>query len=95
MAGTQTTRSTGAGHADVALAVGLSAAFVILAITVTPLVAAAIVVPASVAVGSWRAHTMPRRNPHSLSTPVFSPTAVVRAPRVSDSATPRNVTSAA
>ncbi|MEN3315081.1 MAG: hypothetical protein V7605_1315 [Acidimicrobiaceae bacterium] len=97
MAGTQTTKSAAAGRADVALAVGLSAAFVGLAVTVTPLVSAAIVVPASVAVGSWRAHTLPRRSPHSLSTPVFSPTAVVRAPKASESASapPRNITSAA
>jgi hypothetical protein len=89
----------------VALAVGLSAAFVGLAVTVTPLVSAAIVVPASIAVGSWRAHTLPRRCPHSLSTPVFSPTAAVLAPRASalasDSAaasapaSPGDVTSAA
>ncbi len=89
------TRATGSGYVNVALAVGLSAAFVILAVVLSPLVAAAVVVPASVAVGRWRAHAVPSRSPHSLSVPVYSPTAVVHAPRAAASPTARSVGSAA
>jgi len=78
----------------VALAVGLSTAFAVLAVVVSPLVSAAVVVPASFAVGGWRAHTMPRRSPHSLSVPVFSPRAVVNAPRVSAPSAHTDVTAA-
>ncbi len=94
MAGTQST-PTGFGHAGVALAVGLSATFVVLAVLVTPLVATVAVVPASIAVGRWRAHTLPARTPHSLSVPVYSPTAVVNAPRVSASTADKSVNTAA
>ncbi len=94
MAETQTT-ATGSGHVEVGLAIGLSAAFVILAVLLSPLVAAAVVVPASIAVGRWRAHTLPRRRPHSLSVPVYSPTAVVDAPRVSAPSAARSMNSAA
>jgi len=93
MAGTQI-KLTGSG-AGVALAVGLSATFVVLAVLVTPLVAAAVVVPASIVAGRWRAHSLPTRTPHSLSVPVYRPTAVVNAPRVSASTTDRSVNTAA
>jgi len=78
-----------------ALAIGLSATFVVLAIVVSPLVSAVVVVPASFAVGGWRAHTIPRPSPHSLSVPVFSRTAVVHAPRVSAPSSRTGVTTAA
>jgi|GEM_PF-4046561 len=94
MADTQT-ESTSRRDMGVAVAIGLSAAFVVLAFVVSPVVSAAVVVPASVAAGGWRAHTMPRRNPHSLSVPVFSPTAVVHAPRVSAPSSPASVNTAA
>ncbi|MDQ6797079.1 MAG: hypothetical protein M3011_03465 [Actinomycetota bacterium] len=94
MAGTQI-RPTGSGHVEVALAVGLSAVFIVLAVLVTPLVATVAVVPASIAVGRWRAHALPTRSPHSLSVPVYSPTAVVNAPRVSTSTGETSVNPAA
>ncbi len=93
MAGTQT--ATGSGHVEVALAIGLSSTFVILAVLLSPLVAAAVVVPASLAVGWWRAHTLPRRRPHSLTVPTYAPTAVVHAARVSPSSAGNGVTTAA
>ncbi len=94
MAGTPT-RPTGLGHVEVALGVGLSAAFVVLAVVVSPFVAAALVVPASIAAGRWRAHTLPSRVPHSLRVPVYSPAAVVRAPRAGASSGDQGVTTAA
>jgi len=89
------TRATGSGYVNVALAVGLSGAFVILAVVLSPLVAAAAVVPAAIAVGRWRAHNVASRSPHSLSVPVYSAAAVVHAPRAAASPTARNVGSAA
>lgn len=89
------TRGTGSEQIAVALAVGLSAAFGMLAVVLSPLVAAAVVVPASMGVGRWRAHRVPSRSPHSLSVPVYSPIAVVNAPRASASAAARSVDSAA
>ncbi len=89
------TRATGSGQVDVALAVGLSAAFVILAVVLSPLVAAAAVVPAAIAVGRWRAHKVPSPGPHSLSVPVYPATAVVHAPRAAASPAARSVGSAA
>ncbi len=94
MAGMQI-RPKGSGHMEVAMAVGLSVTFVVLAVLVTALVAATVVVPASIAVGRWRAHTLPTRSPHSLSVPVYSAKAVVNAPRVSSSTAGRSVTTAA
>lgn len=94
MAGTQGTHK-GSGLVEVALAVGLSGVFVVLAVLVTPLVGAVAVVPASIAVGRWRAHAVPTRDPHSLSVPVYSRTAVVNAPRVSAGLGDKGVTTAA
>jgi len=80
----------------VALALGLSGGFVVLAVLVTPMVAAAVVIPASIAVGRWRAHRLPTRSPHSLSAPVHSRHAVVNASRVSAATTTnKSVTTAA
>lgn len=80
---------------EVGAAVGLSAVFVVLAVVLSPLAAAAMVTPASIAAGLWRAHTMPRRTPHSLSVPVFPSTAVIKASKVSSSVGAKNVTTAA
>jgi len=94
MADTKPT-ATGSGYVEVGLALGLTAAFVVLAVVLSPLVAAAVVVPTSVAVGRWRAHNVASRSPHSLSVPVYSAAAVVHAPRAAASPTARNVGSAA
>ena len=81
---------------EVAAGIGLSAAFLVLAFLLSPLAAAAVVTPASLAVGLWRAHTLPRHTPHSLSVPVFQTTAVIHAQKVScPSAGATEVTSAA
>lgn len=87
--------SSGLGYTEAVLAVGLSTAFVVLAVVLSPLVAAAVVVPVSIATGRWRTHTMPVHHPHSLSVPVYSLTAIVHAPRVSASSDDTSVTTAA
>jgi len=88
-------RPAASGHVEVAMAIGLSATFVTLAVVVSPLVATVVVLPASIAAGRWRAHTLPKRAPHSLSVPVYAPTAVVDAPRASASTADPGVTTAA
>ncbi len=88
-------RSGRSGAVGVAAGVGLSATFLLLAAAVSPLAAAAFVIPVSLAAGLWRAHTEPRHTPHSLTTPVFQSSAVIRASRVTAADGPRGVSSAA
>ena len=75
-------RSGRSAAVEVAAGVGLSTAFLSLAVVVSPVAAAAIVIPVSLAAGVWRAHTQPRQTPHSLSAPVFPSSAVIHATRV-------------
>ncbi len=70
----------GALDHGVAIALGLSAVFLALVVATTPLVAASVTVPASIAVGVARARRVPRATPHSLTAPTFSPRAVTDAP---------------
>jgi len=83
MAGVRENSSDRAWTVEVSAGIGLSAAFLVLAAVLSPLAAAAVVAPASLAIGLWRAHTLSRHAPHSLSVPVFQTAAVIRAQRVS------------
>ena len=88
-------RAAGSGHVELILAFGLSAAFVTLAVLVSPVLAAAVVLPASIAAGWWRAHSLPARAPHSLSAPVHSSHAVIRAAKVTTPSDETGVNTAA
>jgi hypothetical protein len=59
------------------VAAGLSLAFLALLALTSPLVAAAVAVPASVAAGVARARRVPLATPHSLTAPSFGDGAVV------------------
>ena len=83
------------GAVEVAAGAGLSATFLLLAIVVSPLAAAVIVIPLSLAAGLWRAHTEPRRTPHSLSVPVFTSSVVIHAAKVTGTGGDHGVTTAA
>ena len=73
---------TGALGNGLVMALGLSAAFLVLLALTSLLAAAAVTVPASVAVGAARARRVPLATPHSLTAPVFGDHAVVTdAPR--------------
>ncbi len=95
MAGVRENRSSRAWTLEVGAGIGLSAAFLVLAVVFSPVAAAAVAIPASLALGLWRAHTLPRRTPHSLSVPVFQTAAVIRAPKVSSPSAGTDVTTAA
>lgn len=83
------------GH-GLAMAVGLSAVFLVLLALTSPVVAAAVTVPASVAVGVARARHLPLATPHSLIAPAYGDRAVVtKAPRAADAVSSRRSSSAA
>lgn len=94
MAGTKIGPSR-AGAVEVAAGIVLSAGFLLLAIVASPVVAITVVTPFSLGFGLWRAHTMVRPSPHSLSVPVFQPAVVIRAPRVSAASDGDGITTAA
>ncbi len=65
----------------VALALGMSAVFLLLIVASTPLVAAGVMLPASIALGQVRARLLPHPEPHCSVHPAFMPVVVVSAPR--------------
>jgi hypothetical protein len=69
------------------VAVGLSGAFLGLVVLTSPLVAALVVIPASLAVGALLAHSVPRAPAHCLVDPTYASAVVVAAPKVSAIAT--------
>jgi hypothetical protein len=71
------------GHVGrgVTIAAGLSGAFLGLTVMTSAVVAALVVVPASIAVGVVLERRVPRATPHSLDHPAFQPVAVVGASR--------------
>ena len=78
-----------------AIALGLSAAFLLLAVATSPVVAAAVAVPASLGVGLARARLLPMATPHCLTPPAFGPQAVTNAPRAAQLTPRRSASSAA
>jgi hypothetical protein len=77
----------GAAWYGVAVAVALSGAFVGLLFLVSPLVAALVVVPASIGVGALRARAVPRGAAHCLVEPSFDGRVVIAAPMAASAAT--------
>jgi hypothetical protein len=75
--------SPGASGRGLVVAVGLSGAFLGLVVLTSPLVAALVVIPASLAVGALLAHTVPRAQAHCLVEPTYASAVVVAAPKVS------------
>ncbi len=73
-------RLTAALDHGVAIAVGLSALFLVLLAVATPVVATLVAVPASIAIGVARARQVPLTTPHSLTTPRFTERPVMKAP---------------
>ncbi len=79
-------KSPGAAWSGVAVAVALSGAFIGLLFVVSPLVAALLVVPASIGVGALRARAVPRGAAHCLVEPTFEGRLVIAAPRAASAA---------
>lgn len=65
----------------VALAVGMSAVFLLLVVATTPFLAAGVVLPASMALGAVRARLLPHPEPHCAVAPAFTPVVTVSAPK--------------
>lgn len=74
-------RLVGVLEHGVALALGMSATFLLLLGASTPLVATAVVLPASTGLGLVRARLMPHPEPHCAVPPAFMPLVVVSAPK--------------
>ena len=88
-------RLVGVLEHGVALALGMSAVFLLLFATTTPLVATGVIVPASIGLGAVRARLMPHPEPHCAVAPRFTPV-VVSAPKATTLAQSRGgATSAA
>ena len=82
------------GH-GLAIAIGLSAAFLALLALPSPVVAPAVTVPASLPVGVARARRVPLATPHCLTPPTFGASAVTNAPRAATVVSSRRASSAA
>lgn len=67
----------GALENGLVVALALSVAFLALAVLTSPVLAAAVAVPASLALGVARAHRMTRATPHCLAAPAFGDRAVI------------------
>jgi hypothetical protein len=74
--------SPGASGRGLVIAAGLSGAFLALLLLASPLVAALVVIPASLAVGALRAHAVPRAPAHCLVETTYASGVVVTAPKV-------------
>jgi hypothetical protein len=85
----------GALEHGVAIAVGLSVAFLALLTLTSPVVATAVVVPAAIAVGAARTRLAPLATPHSLTAPSVGADAVVNAPKAATVVSSRSASSAA
>ena len=88
-------RLAGVLEHGVALSVGMSAVFLLLIAASTPLVAAGVVLPASIALGLVRARLMPHPEPHCAVSPAFVPDVVVSAPKAATLANRGGASSAA
>ena len=82
------------GHGS-AIAMGLSATFLLLVVVASPLVATVLALPASMGVGLARARLLPLATPHCLTAPTFTAAAVTSAPRATTLVSGGGVTSAA
>jgi hypothetical protein len=95
MSGVRRMLSGALGH-GMAIAIGLSAVFLVLLALTSPVAAAAVTVPASIAVGVARARHLPLATPHSLTAPAYGDRAVVaNAPRAAELIASRRASSAA
>jgi hypothetical protein len=84
MSGVRRMLSGALGH-GLAIAIGLSAAFLVLLAFTSPVAAAAVTVPASLAIGVARARHAPLATPHSLTAPAYDDRAVVtNAPKAAE-----------
>ena len=80
MSGVRSTLIGALSH-GLAIALGLSAAFLLLLLTTSPVVATSVALTASLGVGLLRARLLPMATPHSLTPLNFEPRAVTNAPK--------------